>query len=467
MSDRTERPVVIVSNRGPVSYRVEDGQLVGTRGAGGLVSGLAPLLDSGRASWIAAALSDADRAAVADRVSAPDGLAVRLLDLDPKDQALAYDLISNQTLWFIHHGLFDLTRSPSYTADWLEAWEAYRRVNQVFAQAVCESAPVDAAVLIQDYHLTLMAPTLASERPDLSTVHFHHTPFAGPDMLRVLPAAARDEMLTSLNAYDACGFHTQDWAENFEQDLRRWPHATSEVVVPAKAKVFASSLSTDAGDLRSTAGSERCVKHLRSLEEQIADSQLIVRIDRMELSKNIVRGFQAFDLLLQQRSDLHGQVVFLACCYPSRENVPEYARYKEEVLAEVERVNARWGTAIWQPILLETNDNYLRSVAALRRYDVLLVNPIRDGLNLVAKEGPLVNDRFGTLVLSTEAGAWAELQSAALGINPFDVEQTAEMMGLALDLDPSDRKTRATYLAGLVAERTPLDWLEDQLAAAG
>ena len=466
MSDKSERPVVIVSNRGPVSYRVENGVLVGTRGAGGLVSGLGPLLETGRASWIAAALSDADRAAVAAGISAPDGLAVRLLDLDPQDHALAYDLISNETLWFIHHGLFDLTRSPSYTADWFEAWDAYRRVNQAFAQAVCESAPADAAVLIQDYHLTLMAPTLALERPDLTTVHFHHTPFAGPDMLRVLPAVARDEMLASLNAHDACGFHTQDWAENFQQDLHRWPPTSTDLALDTGAKVFASSLATDAEDLRSTAASTGCVEHLRLLEEQLGDCQLVLRIDRMELSKNILRGFQAFDLLLQQRSDLREQVVFLACCYPSRENVAEYARYKEDVLAEVERVNARWRTANWQPILLETDDNYLRSVAALRRYDVLVVNPIRDGLNLVAKEGPLINEHFGSLVLSTEAGAWAELHSAALGINPFDVEQTAEMIGLALDLAPSDRKAKATELAELVAERTPTDWLVDQVNAA-
>ena len=212
MSESRERPVIIVSNRGPVSYRVDQGELVGMRGAGGLVSGLAPLLESGRASWIAAALSPADRSAVAAGTATPDGLAVRLLSLDPVDQGLAYDLISNQTLWFVHHGLFDLTRSPSYTAQWYEAWDAYRRINQEFARAVCESAPDGAAVLIQDYHLTLMAPMLAAERPDLSTVHFHHTPFAGPDMLRVLPPAVRDEMLNSLNAHHACGFHTSDWA---------------------------------------------------------------------------------------------------------------------------------------------------------------------------------------------------------------------------------------------------------------
>jgi len=465
MSDSNERPVVIVSNRGPVSYREYQGELVGMRGAGGLISGLGPLLESGQASWIAAALSDADRSAVAAGTATPDGLAVRLLDLDPAEHALAYDLISNQTLWFIHHGLFDLTRSPSYTQQWHLAWDAYRRVNQTFARAVCESAPNNAVVLIQDYHLTLMAPRLAAERPDLSTVHFHHTPFAGPDMLRVLPPAARNEMLSALNSHNACGFHTSEWAQNFEQDLLRWPNLTADQSLPAKAKVFSSSLAPDAADLRSTASSAGCEEHLRSLEEQIGDSLLLLRIDRMELSKNILRGFRAFDLLLQQRSDLRGQIVFLACCYPSREGVAEYTLYKEQVEQKVARINNRWGSNSWQPILFETDDNYLRSVAALRRYDVLLVNPIRDGLNLVAKEGPLVNERSGRLVLSTEAGAWAELHSAALGVNPFDIEQTAQMLGVALDLSGTDRVVRAAELAELAAARTPVDWLQDQLAA--
>ncbi len=204
MSSSPARPVVIVSNRGPLSYQLVDGELVGRRGAGGLVSGLAPLVEEGRATWIAAAMSEGDRLAAASGapVSA-DGLSVQLLALDPEDHRLAYDVVSNETLWFVHHGLFDLTRSPAFDDEWWLAWQAYRRVNEAFAAAVCESAPQDAVVLVQDYHLTLLAPTVTARRPDLSLVHFHHTPFAGPDTLRVLPPAARDEMLASLAAHHA------------------------------------------------------------------------------------------------------------------------------------------------------------------------------------------------------------------------------------------------------------------------
>lgn len=460
MSNDSDRPVVIVSNRGPLSYREVDGELVARRGAGGLVSGLAPLVEEGRASWIAAAMSDGDRAAAAAGDTSADGLSVRLLAVDEGDQRMAYDVISNETLWFVHHGLFDLTRAPAFRSEWWDAWEAYRRVNEAFAREVVAVAPEGAAVLVQDYHLTLLAPIVTAERPDLSLVHFHHTPFAGPDTLRVLPPAAREEMLTSLSSHHACGFHTEDWAANFREGVQRWAGSGG-------AEVFASSLSTDADDLRATATSPDCDEQFRTLDELLGDRRLLVRVDRMELSKNIVRGFAAYDVLLERRADLRGAVVFLACCYPSRENVPAYAAYRAEVEAAAREVNDRWGTEDWQPVVLETDDDYPRSVAALRRYDVLLVNPIRDGLNLVAKEGPLVNERAGQLVLSTEAGAWAELADAAFGVSPFDLVQTADALADALDLPAPARAARAEALRALVAERTPADWLDDQIAAAG
>jgi len=460
MSSERDRPVVIASNRGPVSYDLVDGEPVGRRGGGGLVSGLAPLVEDGRATWIAAALSDGDRAAARRGTTTVDGLAVHLLDLDPEQHRLAYDVISNETLWFVHHGLFDLTREPAYDDSWWEAWAAYRAVNERFAERVVELSPPDAVVLVQDYHLTLLAPTVRAARPDLALVHFHHTPFAGPDGIRVLPPAARDEMLASLAMHDACGFHTDQWASNFAQVLDRW-HGGER-----RARIITSSLSSDADALRGTAGSDACATAFESLDRWVGDRRLVVRVDRMEQSKNIVRGFDAFDLLLERRPDLHGRVVFLACCYPSREGVAAYRRYRDEVEAAAARVNERWGSADWQPIRLETDDDYPRSVAALRRYDVLLVNPVRDGLNLVAKEGPLVNQRDGQLVLSSEAGAVAELARGADVVHPFDLSATAAALGAALDRSPGDSRARAALLADLVGRRTPADWLADQLAAA-
>jgi trehalose 6-phosphate synthase len=459
-SDEQARPVVIASNRGPLSYRVENGELVGHRGGGGLVSGLAPLIDSGRATWIAAALSDADRQAAAEDRPRTDGQPVHLLALDPDDFRRYYDVVANETLWFVHHGLFDLVRSPAFDADWRESWAAYRRVNRAFADAVVHHAPQDAAVLVQDYHLTLLAPDVRRARPDLRLVHFHHTPFAGPDNARVLPPDVLEELLTSLAAHHACGFHTDMWARNYREVQERWGTTDG-------AATFESTLNSDADELARVASSPACDEALAALDARVGERRLVVRVDRMELSKNIVRGFTAFDRLLERREDLRGDVTFAAFCYPSRLGVPAYARYRDDVVAAAIAVNDRWSTPDWTPVDLLTDDDHPRSVAALRRYDVLLVNPVRDGLNLVAKEGPMVNEHHGQLVLSTEAGAWTELLGGADGISPFDIEATALALEAALDRSVDERRARADLLERSAASRTPADWLADQLTAAG
>lgn len=455
--ERTEQPVVIASNRGPISFSLDGEDLVGRRGGGGLVSGLVPLVEEGRATWIAAASSTADQQAAeeGDGIATADGLSARLLTIKPRIYSDYYDVISNSTLWFVHHGLFDLTRDPSYDTDWWDAWGNYRKVNSTFATAIVEHAPRNATVLIQDYHLTLLAPDIRAERDDLHLVHFHHTPFAGPDGARVLPPNAMQEMLRGLAGHDACGFHTGTWSSNYRATQRRLGNRD--------VSTFEATLSSDLASLQRTAESDECISARAELEDLAGGRRIIARVDRMELSKNIVRGFDAFNRLLESRPDLRGAVVFLATCYPSRENVPAYARYRQEVLEAAEVVNDRWGTGSWTPVSLMTDDDFPRSVALLMIYDVLLVNPIRDGLNLVAKEGPAVNQRHGQLALSDQAGAFAELEDAADEVFPFDVAQTAEVLGRCLDREAEEREFRATQLREIVNQRTPADWLRDQL----
>lgn len=451
--------VVVVSNRGPLKFsRREDGELVARRGAGGLVSSLSPLLVGTDAIWIAAAMDDDDRAASREGLVEAEGLRLRSLDIDPATYRMAYDVVSNATLWFVYHGLFDLTRRPRIDRRWWQAWAAYQAVNQAFAQAVADTAPQGATILIQDFHFSLVGAHLARTRPDLAAVHFSHTPFCDPIGLRALPDAVAEELLSGLAAHVACGFHAERWAAAYR--------ACCTEVLGRPAPTFVAPLGPDPDDLAGVVGSDACRDAQSWLDDVIGDRRLVLRVDRVEPSKNLLRGFLAFDELLSQRPDLREKVVFLALVYPSREGLPEYLAYRTEMETLADRVNQTWGTPGWDPVVLAVSDNYPRSVAALGRYDVLLVNPIRDGLNLVAKEGALLNTTDGLLVLSREAGAWPELAEGAIGINPFDVSGTANALARALDMAPDERRTLSATVREAAGRRTPRDWLDDQLAAA-
>jgi trehalose 6-phosphate synthase len=453
-------PVVIASNRGPVSFsRRNDGTFEARRGAGGLVSGLGPLVAGTDAVWIAAAISDDDRAAAGAGPVAAEGFNARLLDIDQDRYRQAYDVVCNATLWFAHHGLFDLARRPRIDRRWREAWASYRYVNQAFADAVADDAPDGATVLVQDYHLCLLGPTLAERRPDLRTVHFSHTPFATPNLLRVLPTDVRFELLHGMAGHTACGFHTRRWAGAFE--------ACCEDVLGTVPPTFVAPLSSDHEDLRRVAGGDACAAALAALDAHLGDRQLVLRVDRIELSKNLLRGFWAFDDLLTHHPEHRGRVTFGAFVYPSREGLPEYLAYRQEVETVVQQLNEKWSTPDWDPILFDATDHFPRSVAALRRFDVLLVNPISDGLNLVAKEGALLNERDGVIALSTEAGAFAELEGAVLTVDPYDVSGTADVLHRALTMPAAERATLVADARQRVADRSPADWLADQLAAAG
>jgi len=410
-------------------------------------------------TWIAAALSDGDRAASAEGMIEAEGMRVRTLAIDPTVLRRAYDTICNSTLWFLHHGLHDLSRRPVIDAGWHHAWAAYRSYNRAFAEVVADEAPHNAIVLIQDYHLTLLAPHLRKHRPDITTIHFSHTPFAPPMQMRVLPHAAAAELLEGMAAHHACGFHSQRWAADFE--------ASCNEIIGHCPPTFVAPLAPDSADILKVAGSAACNTAVSEIDHTIGDRQLIVRVDRIELSKNLLRGMRAYDTMLATRPDLHGHVVFRSLGYPSRDGLPEYLAYRQEVESLAGVINHRWSTSKWTPIELDLTDDFPVSVAHLRRYDVLFINPIRDGLNLVAEEGPIVNQRHGTLVLSREAGVHDQLEGAAITVNPYDIDDQAKALAIALDRTAQQRETAATELKRRSLSRTPADWFADQISAAG
>ena len=328
---------------------------------------------------------------------------------------------------------------------------------------------------VQDYHFSLLGRMLAEARPDLRTVHFLHTPFAAPDMLAVLPDDVRAELLDGMAGYDACGFHCHQWETCFTGC-----YAAAGRSAP---RTFVAPLGLDAGVLEAEASSPACTAAATALRAEVGNRRIVARTDRMEPSKNIVRGMLAFEELLTAYPEWRGEVVHVAFAYPSRQGLAEYLAYAADVEHTAERINHAFGAGApvgdgrtrrrgdgWTPIVLSVRDDYARSLAALTLSDVLLVNPVRDGLNLVAKEGALLNGVDGVVVLSHQAGAWEEMAldgGGALGVNPFDVAGTADALHAALSMDRVRARRRAAApCAPSVRERTAADWWDDQLAAA-
>jgi trehalose 6-phosphate synthase len=470
--------VLVASNRGPVSYiRSEDGALTARRGGGGLVSGLSALHDD--AVWVCAALGDTDREAArragGGRLDLADtgGQAVRMLDIASGTFDAAYNGIANSVLWFIHHTLYQSPLEPLFDRGFDANWTEYERYNAAFAEALAAEAAPGACVLVQDYHLALVPRLLHELRPDLRISHFSHTPWASPDAFRLLPDATAREVLLGILGGDRAAFLTWRWAEAFVACCRELLGAEvadhgHELQVSHEGhatRIGVHGLGADAGFLRDRAYRPDVDERLAALRAQVGERRTVVRVDRTELSKNIVRGLLAFQRLLEDRPEWLDRVVHVAFAYPSRQDLAIYRDYTAEVHRLAEAINAQFGTADWTPVVLHVKDDFARSLAAYRMADVALVNPIRDGMNLVAKEIPVVSEAGCVLVLSREAGAWAELGDDALVINPYDIAGTAEALHTALTMPEPERAERTKRLAAAGTALPPKSWFLAQLAA--
>ena len=477
MAQSTDGRLVIVSNRGPVTFsRGEDGSREHSRGAGGLVTALnAVVRRGGDAVWIASAQSDED-AAVA-KEPAPyevEDLRVVFVEHDGAAYDLMYNTLANPLLWFVQHGLYDLPRSPRLGDDTREAWESgYVPVNRNFARAVAETVGEDpaATILLHDYQL-YMTPLFVREElgegaADAFVSLFVHIPWPEPDLWGVLPHYIRSGILESLLSADVVAFHTQGYARNFMETAARVLGAEADVennIVRYGGRevwVRAYPISIDPAEFEELAGTEAVLE-----QEEFVKSlpgKLLLRVDRTDLSKNVVRGFEAYGRMLERHPEMKEQVTFLAQLQPSRGDIPEYAAYMEAVGRTAEEVNERHGTDGWTPAQLFMMDNFPRSVAAYKNYDVLLVNAVRDGMNLVAKEAAVVNEQSGVLVLSEYAGAHEELGEHALTVNPYDLDEQADAIHEALTMPEEERKRRADGLRETVLSNTIEDWVEAQL----
>ena len=475
MPDRNH-PLVLVSNRGPVTYQ-DDGSV--KRGTGGLVTALTGLAAHRDAVWIASALSDGDarKARESDgkplTVRSPAGgeYQVRLVASDPDAYDRFYNIFANPMLWFIQHYLWDLSNAPDVRRNEVEAFEyGYNVVNEDLATAVIEEIEDEdePVVMVHDYHLYTLPALVRRARPDVFLHHFVHIPWTQSDAWRVLPQKIREELYCGLLSNDIIGFHTSSYRRNFLQCCRDLMDLDVDfdagVVHFEDREVWVRNypLPIDAKALFDVAASDGVAHQEQELLRRRRD-HLILRVDRADLSKNVLRGFSAFDLFLEQHPEFRERITFIAQLMPSRTDVPEYAEYLERIEALVAVVNHRHGTPDWMPIQLKLRDDLEEAVAAYKHYDVLLVNAMFDGMNLVAKEGPMVNERDGVSILSENTGAHEELGEHALSVNPFDIQALADSIHAALTMEPAERARRLRGLKEIVTARDPGDWIDEQL----
>ncbi len=478
------RRLILVSNRGPIVHHREDGQRLTRRGGGGLVTALtglaADLID---AVWVCAAMTEEDVVVAGEAPGGvpydeetSGGLRVRMVALDDVAREQFYGVIANPLLWFIQHYLYDLTRAPSITRKETDAFErGYAVVNAAIAEVVADevrAAGTEATVMVHDYHFYLL-PALVRERcPQVVLHHFVHIPWPQPDSWRVLPPAMRTAVFEGLLGNDIVGFHTERYARNFLlgcQELLGLPVDLDVMSVGHEGRVVAARwypISINPEAFEEQAASEGVADYGAELAASRRE-HLIVRVDRTDPSKNIVRGFEAFGILLGDHPELAGRVTFLALLQPSRLEVDEYALYLERIRRVVADVNLEHGTTDWQPIDLRIEENMDQALAAYKQFDVLMVNAIFDGMNLVAKEAIVVNERDGVLALSENTGAHEELGAFAVTLHPFDLQQQADALYEALTLDVKDRKVRREACLAVVTANDVAKWLRMQLADLG
>jgi trehalose 6-phosphate synthase len=469
--------LVVASNRGPVEYQITpDGRTEPRRGGGGVVTALNSLAQMLEFTWIASAITDGDRKMCDDgevfkRKSPIPGqrVQIRFVASPRRVYHKYYNIFCNPLLWFLQHYMWNSAYSPNVDATVHDAWhEGYLPVNQAFAEAMAEETKESVEppiAMVHDYHLYLTPTMLRQMVPHAVILHFTHLPWPAPRYWHLIPFYMRKAIIDGLLAADILGFQTpldvrnfmeccELFASNATVDHRKWMVDMEGRQV--RLRVY--PISIDVGEVQRIASSPKAQEYLKKLI-LLCGEKTIVRVDRAEPSKNVLRGFQAFHLLLGRFPELKERVQFLAFLVPSRTHIRQYQRYLAEIQEVVNTINNTFGTPTWRPVTTFLENNYVQALAGLKLYDVLLVNPVIDGMNLVAKEGPVVNTKNGVLILSEGAGAHYQLREACLTVAPTDVEGTMQAMYQALTMSEEERERRAKTLSDITVREDIAHWL--------
>lgn len=476
-----QRNLILASNRGPFEYQVgEDGRLRILRGSGGVVGALSSLGQYVELTWIASAMGEGDRKAAekvqGGRFKAPmvgQNLYLHFVVNHRNVYHKFYSVICNPLLWFVQHYMWNPSHSPNIDRAVYDAWDnGYVAVNRAFADAVIAEAGQMSrppAVMLHDYHLYLVPAMVRQAMPDVIIQHFTHIPWPSAAYWQLLPKRMCTSIMEGLCAADVVGLQTHRDTLNFFSSAEQFLEGVEVDVKGSSIQykghrtlVRAYPISVDVANLQKLASSLRVQEYERKVRSQAGELN-ILRVDRAEPSKNILRGFRAFYLLLKAHPEFVGKVKFLSFLVPSRTHLKPYQRYTQEIMEMVDMVNSSLGTEGWKPIEVFYENNYPQAIAAMRFYDVLLVNSVVDGMNLVAKEGPTVNVNSGVLILSDTVGAWEQLNKYALTVGPTDLEGTMEALYQALTMSQEERARRASGLKQAVEEEDTSQWLLAQL----
>lgn len=472
--------IVIIANRGPHDFVWQNGLWVAKPATGGLMSMIEPLARQPNVAWFCCVSeppgSEAERNALyvtAKDQTDPD-LNVVPVPLPADIYQDYYGEISNEILWMLQHHLVGQFGYASLDAKRHHGWHGYVEANRRMAEAVAATELPVSAFLIQDYHLYPLAKLLRERFPNTPSLHFIHIPFPDPSVLKLIPSAWRKIILEGLLGADVVGLQTPN-------DVRAFLACCEEILGLAvnyqqgfvilnngrAVRVRAFPASADPGAVRALAASDAVQAGRDRVAREMREMN-IIRVDRLDPSKNQALGFTAFGRLLERRPELCGRVRFLAFLVPSRTDLTVYREYRDAVYAEIERVNAKFRDACgFDPIHVFYTNDRAQAVAAMERCDVLLVNSRQDGMNLVVKEWALVSTKPGVLVVSETAGVAAESARCALLVSPLDVEGTAQAMADALAMPSAARAIWVEQLRRGVERWTARHWLTAQLDELG
>jgi trehalose 6-phosphate synthase len=480
-ASQPEPAIVLVAHRGPLRFSQSDGRESVRRNAGGLVTALESLVQEvgGAVRWICAPASGTDRMIArtgswTEFATDSATCGVRMLDIPRDAHHDFYNIIANPLLWFVQHELYNRT-APEFGERERSAWhDGYVAVNRAFASSLTdpEIVPLNSTVMVHDYHFYLVPGMLRPHRPDVLIHHFTHIPWPRPGAWRLLPSTVTNAIFRGLLGSDIIGFHTAGDVRNFLLGCRAFLGLPVDVERGSvrfdgrQITVRHYPISIDTEALETLASSPEVAARSRELAATRPE-MLVLRVDRADPSKNIVRGFAAFARTLRTHPELHGRVTFLALLQPTRGDVSEYRRYRRQIEELVDEINAEFSGAApgdWRPIDLRFSEDLALAIAAYKDFDVLLVNSLADGMNLVVKEALIANENDGVVLLSERAGAHDELGAVATSVDPFDVEQQSDAIYEALVMPDDERHDRLVAGAGIVRTNDMQKWIRRQLS---